>query len=657
MRKLWRNWSAIGLLSLSLGLGFAETQSDLKDLPPGHWAREAVEFLVSRGYLLGYPDGTFRGDQPVTRYELAVALYRLVVTQPNILWDEGAMAWLKPLVKELLVELKEVDAKESSAESEEGVPTLSQYEAKLFFLEEKVAKLMEGLDKERSLPFADLVLQMAMLRDRLEFLESGDLPPGLRSKLLSFIQEAYAERLTFLERRLISLEAQVASLGKAIEGERERRQKEVGELKKDLERTREDLGKKVQEVAQSRTETHIFSYSAYLQGTPAYGKSYAPGLYSLTGTFTYDPVKEEGYETLGGLAPGYTLLGFGYARGTEKEGFGVRGFFSLGGAFGFSAQAWKVEDTFNLKGQLALRSYTMPDLVFPEYTGLRLEASGEGLGTRFSLSGHYALTPPSGGPAWVVSGVADPCVRTAAGARVSLDIPFTNFVFLGKGSYGQENGVQPSCAISSLNYLTYEAGVGHDPTSPQAIVPNLGLYLVYGGHSSNLNGFPFGLSYLEGRGSYAFESGALRAMLGGFYRSFTPSGNHALPSSKLPLGIYPDGPGSMYGGDLLLRLGNEGFSLQVEAGLRLGQSGSTRGFTWTALPSLSFGGKDFNLKLAYHQAYGYNWDLDLPNPLGAYGVREKRAFSVQGSFHDLKFLGEYDLRGFGRLEAAYRFSW
>lgn len=103
------------LLSLLLSLASAqgEDPSIPKDLPPGHWAEEAVRYLMDKGYLLGYPDGTFRGDKPVSRYELAVVLYRLVVTQPTILWDEGAMTWLRPLVKELVAELKEVDAKET----------------------------------------------------------------------------------------------------------------------------------------------------------------------------------------------------------------------------------------------------------------------------------------------------------------------------------------------------------------------------------------------------------------------------------------------------------------------------------------------------------------------------------------------------------------
>ncbi|MGP1384751.1 MAG: iron uptake porin [Thainema sp.] len=41
---------------------------------PTHWAYQAVTSLVERyGCISGYPDGTFRGDQAITRYEAAAA--------------------------------------------------------------------------------------------------------------------------------------------------------------------------------------------------------------------------------------------------------------------------------------------------------------------------------------------------------------------------------------------------------------------------------------------------------------------------------------------------------------------------------------------------------------------------------------------------------
>lgn len=49
-----------------------------KDVPEDHWAKEAVDMVSTDGIMNGYPDNTFKGDRPVTRYELCVALANMV---------------------------------------------------------------------------------------------------------------------------------------------------------------------------------------------------------------------------------------------------------------------------------------------------------------------------------------------------------------------------------------------------------------------------------------------------------------------------------------------------------------------------------------------------------------------------------------------------
>ncbi|MBP8785811.1 MAG: S-layer homology domain-containing protein, partial [Synergistaceae bacterium] len=48
------------------------------DVPANHWAYDAVAQLASRGILSGFPDGSYKGAQPATRYEMASALARAV---------------------------------------------------------------------------------------------------------------------------------------------------------------------------------------------------------------------------------------------------------------------------------------------------------------------------------------------------------------------------------------------------------------------------------------------------------------------------------------------------------------------------------------------------------------------------------------------------
>ena len=46
------------------------------DVPENHWAYEYIADLQRRGALQGYPDGRFKGDEPMTRYEFAAMLDR-----------------------------------------------------------------------------------------------------------------------------------------------------------------------------------------------------------------------------------------------------------------------------------------------------------------------------------------------------------------------------------------------------------------------------------------------------------------------------------------------------------------------------------------------------------------------------------------------------
>lgn len=54
--------------------------SAFKDVPPDHWAAAAVkEMAIEHAFIRGFPDGTFRGDEPFTRVQLALAVKALLV--------------------------------------------------------------------------------------------------------------------------------------------------------------------------------------------------------------------------------------------------------------------------------------------------------------------------------------------------------------------------------------------------------------------------------------------------------------------------------------------------------------------------------------------------------------------------------------------------
>jgi hypothetical protein len=50
----------------------------LADVPANHWAYQAIQSLAADGLIDGYPDGSFKGDRPLTRYEMAAVVARAI---------------------------------------------------------------------------------------------------------------------------------------------------------------------------------------------------------------------------------------------------------------------------------------------------------------------------------------------------------------------------------------------------------------------------------------------------------------------------------------------------------------------------------------------------------------------------------------------------
>ena len=73
-------------------LGQLTNVSQLRDVSPTDWAYDALRSLVDRyGCISGFPDRTFRGDRPLTRYEFAAGLNsclnqieRLIVSSESV---------------------------------------------------------------------------------------------------------------------------------------------------------------------------------------------------------------------------------------------------------------------------------------------------------------------------------------------------------------------------------------------------------------------------------------------------------------------------------------------------------------------------------------------------------------------------------------------
>lgn len=71
-----------------------DTTTMFPDVPENHWAYEAVETMAKTGLVKGYPDGEFKGDRNMTRYEFAQIVYNAI--QAGIKVDERLVQEFRP---------------------------------------------------------------------------------------------------------------------------------------------------------------------------------------------------------------------------------------------------------------------------------------------------------------------------------------------------------------------------------------------------------------------------------------------------------------------------------------------------------------------------------------------------------------------------------
>ncbi len=70
----------VGMTNMWAACVRAQTFSDVS---PDHWAYDAVEKTARLGLVVGRGDGTFKGDDAATRYELAMGLAKLLAEIEN----------------------------------------------------------------------------------------------------------------------------------------------------------------------------------------------------------------------------------------------------------------------------------------------------------------------------------------------------------------------------------------------------------------------------------------------------------------------------------------------------------------------------------------------------------------------------------------------
>ena len=113
-------------------LGQVPSVRQLSDVQPTDWAYEALQSLVQRyGCISGYPDNTFRGDRPLTRYEFAVSLNSCLnqisdlVTNNSV--ESGDLSTIQRLQTDFEAELASLGGRVDELESRTAVLEDSQF--------------------------------------------------------------------------------------------------------------------------------------------------------------------------------------------------------------------------------------------------------------------------------------------------------------------------------------------------------------------------------------------------------------------------------------------------------------------------------------------------------------------------------------------------
>ena len=101
-----------------LGVTSAFAANPFSDVTPQDWAYQAVAQLASQGIINGYPDGTFKGQQNITRYEMAQMVAKALVRQDRVDAEQNAI--INRLANEFSAELNNLGVRVATLENKVG---------------------------------------------------------------------------------------------------------------------------------------------------------------------------------------------------------------------------------------------------------------------------------------------------------------------------------------------------------------------------------------------------------------------------------------------------------------------------------------------------------------------------------------------------------
>lgn len=138
--------------ALLIGSSAAAQGPLFRDVPEGHWAKNAVERSTRLGLMVGFPDNSFQGEVPIDRFEMSLILSRLVDLVNQAFLNERASERNSALAADQLAAIEETIAELEAALDEWesfAAARFSAYDTRLntlsFQMENLVAALESGM--------------------------------------------------------------------------------------------------------------------------------------------------------------------------------------------------------------------------------------------------------------------------------------------------------------------------------------------------------------------------------------------------------------------------------------------------------------------------------------------------------------------------------
>ena len=110
--------AAIFAATAVLGVTTAFAANPFSDVTPDSWAYQAVSQLANAGIVNGYPDGTFKGQNNITRYEMAQMVAKAMVRQDRVDAEQNAI--INRLANEFSAELNNLGVRVARLEDRVG---------------------------------------------------------------------------------------------------------------------------------------------------------------------------------------------------------------------------------------------------------------------------------------------------------------------------------------------------------------------------------------------------------------------------------------------------------------------------------------------------------------------------------------------------------